>query len=85
MNEYLISEYIKKMTTQDIINFGNKKNITIPLSDATILLSYAKKYYKDFLNNKEQEIIKELKHELSPSIYKDLYKLYIEYKIKYQK
>lgn len=85
MNEYIISEYIKKLTTDDIINYGKKKNFNIPLSDAIILLSYAKKYYKDFLNNNEKDIIKELKNKLSSNTYKEAYKLYIEYKLNSQK
>ena len=82
MKDYFISEYIKKLTTEDIIEYGKKRNIDIPLSDAIILVSYAKKYYQKFLNNEEESIIKELKTKLSSNTYKEAYKLYIEYKIK---
>ena len=85
MQEYLISEYIKKLSVLDIINFGKKKNIEIPHSDAIILYSYAKKYYKEFINNNPQDIIKELKDKLSPNVFKEAYKLYLEAKIKYLK
>ena len=85
MQEYLISEYIKKLNIDDIINFGKKKNIEIPYSDAVILYSYAKKYYKDFINDNSQNIIKELKDKLSPNVFKEAYKLYLEAKIKYLK
>ena len=66
----------------DIYNFANKKGINIPNSDALILYTYAKKYYQEFLNNPEK-IIKELKNKLSPNTFKEAYKLYLEYKIKY--
>lgn len=85
MKEYLISEYIKKMTIEDIINFAKKKNIDIPYSDAIILYDYTKKYYKDFINDNPTTIIKELKEKLSPNTFKEAYKLYLEAKIKYLK
>ena len=85
MQEYLISEYIKKMDVEDIINFAKKKNIEIPYSDAMILYNYAKKYYKEFINSNPENIIKELKEKLSPNAFKEAYKLYLEAKIKYLK
>ena len=85
MQEYLISEYIKKMSIEDIINFAKKKNIELPYSDAMILYTYAKKYYKEFMNNNSESIIKELKEKLSPNTFKEAYKLYLEAKIKYLK
>lgn len=85
MKEYLISEYIKKMSAQDIINFAKKKNINISYSEAMILYSYAKKYYKEFINDNPENIIKELKDKLSPNTFREAYKLYLEAKIKYLK
>ena len=85
MKEYLIDEYIKKMSIDDIINFSKKKNIEIPYSDAMILFSYAKKYYKNFINGNPTTIIKELKEKLSSHTFKEAYKLYLEAKIKYLK
>ena len=83
--EYLIKEYIKKMTIDDIKNFAIKKNINISDSDSLILYTYAKNHYEDFLNGKDDILIKELKEKLSPNTFKEAYKLYLEYKIKYLK
>ena len=85
MQEYLISEYIKKMTIDDILNFAKKKNIQISYSEAMILYTYAKKYYKEFINNNPTNIIKELKNKLSSNTFKEVYKIYLEAKIKYLK
>ena len=85
MQEYLIIEYIKKMSVDDIIKFASKKGFNIPYSDAMILYTYAKKYYKEFINNNPENIIKELKEKLSPNTFKEAYKLYLEAKIKYLK
>ena len=83
--EYLISEYIKKMSIDDIKNFANKKNVNISDADAIILYTYTKKYYQEILKGNDKEIIKELKEKLSPNTFKEVYKLYLEYKIKYLK
>ena len=85
MQKYLISEYIKKLSVNDIIDFAHKKGFDIPYSDAVILYSYAKKYYQEFIDKNPQNIIKELKDKLSPDTFKGAYKLYLEAKIKYLK
>ena len=85
MQNYLISEYIKKMSLNDIKNFAIKKNISINDTDAIILYTYAKNNYQDFLNGNDTKLIKELKEKLSPNCFKEAYKLYLEYKIKYLK
>lgn len=83
--EYLINEYIKKLTIEDIKKYAKKKNINITDSDAVIIYTYTKKYYQDVLNGNDKLLIKELKERLSPNTFKEAYKLYLEYKIKYLK
>ncbi len=83
MQEYLIGEYIKKMSVEDICNFAKKKGIEITNSEATILYSYAKRYYHELINGTPAPIIKELKTKLSPNTFKEAYKLYLEAKLKY--
>lgn len=85
MYEYIISEYLKKLTIQDIFNYAKKNNLTISECDAVILLSYAKKYYKEFINGYPEEILKEIKDKIDKNTYKLAYKLYIETKMKYLK
>ena len=83
MQDYLIKEYIKKLTVEDIKSFAKTKNISLSDTDAIILYSYAKKYYQEILNGNDKKIIQELKEKLSTNTFKDAYKLYLEYKIKY--
>ena len=85
MNEYIIGEYIKKLNLNDILDYAKKKNVTISECDAIILLSYAKKYYKEFINNNPTDILNEIKNKINPTTYKEVYKLYIENKMKYLK
>ena len=83
--EYLIKEYIKKLEVNDIKKFAKKNNINITDTDAIILYTYAKKYYQEIINGNDKEIISEIKEKLSSNTFKECYKLYLEYKIKYLK
>ena len=82
---YIISEYIKKITIDDIYTFANKNNIQINESDANTLYYYAKNHYNDFLSGDDYKLIKEIKNKIDPDTFKEAYKLYLEYKIKYLK
>lgn len=82
MKDYLIIEYIKKLSVEDIKNYAKIKNINISDSDAIILYTYIKNHYQELLNN-DSKIIKEIKNQINPDTFKEVYKLYLEYKIKY--
>ena len=82
MKDYLIIEYVKNLTVDDVKNFAKLKNINISDSDAIILYNYAKNHYQELLNN-DSKIIKEIKDQINPNTFKEVYKLYLEYKIKY--
>ena len=83
MNEYLIKEYIKKLEIDDIKKFAKKKNISITDTDATILYTYAKNHYQEILDGNDKLVIKELRNKLNSNTFKEAYKIYLEYKIKY--
>lgn len=83
MYDYLVKEYIKKMNTNDVINFGLKNNVVISQTDANTLLIYAKKHYKTFMYGDPTDLIKELKMKLEPNTYKEAYRLYLINKNKY--
>lgn len=83
MYEYLIKEYLKKMNVNDIITYAQKNNFKLDESEATILLLYAKKYADTLIHGDPTSIFKELKQKIKPETYKEVYKLYIEYKLKY--
>ena len=85
MKEYFIKEYLNKLQVDDILNYAKKNNYNISYDDADILLFYAKKYYHELLTSYPEEILKEIKRNVSTETYKIAYKLYIENKIKYLK
>ncbi len=83
MYDFIINEYINKLSVNDILNYAMKKNIKMEEYEAIIILSYAKKYYKELLHGNPQNVINELRDKLTPNTFKEAYKLYIEAKIKY--
>ena len=85
MKEKIIKDYINKLTINDISNFAKLKNININDTDLIILYNYVKKHYQDFLNGNDTNLVKEIKDKINPVTFKEVYKLYLEYKIKYLK
>lgn len=83
MYEIIIRDYIKKLTEEDIIKYGKRKNIDISNDDSKILFVYAKNYWKEFYKGNPTELINELKEKLEPKTFNTLYKIYIDLKQKY--
>ena len=81
--EIIIRDYIKKLTEEDIIKYGKRKNIDISNDDSKILFVYAKNYWKEFYKGNPTELINELKEKLEPKTFNTLYKIYIDLKQKY--
>lgn len=82
MYEYMIGQYIKTMTTKDIIQFGKEKGITISPKDAELLLKVAKKDWLTFYKGNPTKIIEELKEKIDPTTFAFGIKLYEEMKKK---
>lgn len=80
--EFLIKQYINKLTIKDVIDLGKTKNIKISEIDAEILLNTAKKYWIEFYKGNPVKIINNLKDQLDTSTYNKLLKVYLEYKNK---
>lgn len=85
MYEYIVGEYLKKLSVNDIMDYAKKNNYDISECDAIILHSYAKRYYKEFLSGNPDYLLKEIKAKISPETFKIAYKMYIEAKMKYLK
>ena len=81
----LIIDYINKLTVNDLLKYAKKKDISISYSDALIVYQYIKNNYHDFLSGNDSSLIKEIKNKIDSNTFKDIYKLYLEYKIKYLK
>lgn len=82
MYEIIIRDYVNKLTEEDIIKYGKKKNININNEEAKILYVYAKNYWKEFYKNNPTDLIEELKEKLTPDTFQKLHKIYINLKSK---
>ena len=85
MKDKIIKDYIDKLTIDDIKKYSNLKNINLSDSETIIIFTYIKKYYQDVLKGNDELIIKNLKEKLSLNTFKELYRVYLDYKIKYLK
>lgn len=82
MNEFLIKEYINRMTIDDIKNFSNKKGIELDDKETCILFEYIKKYWRTILYGNPKNILNDIKEKVSENTYNKIEKLYIEFKEK---
>lgn len=85
MYEFLIKEYVDKLTENDIKKYAKAYNIDINDDETKILYLYAKNYWKEFYHSEPKELLEELKEKLRPSTYDTLYKFYKDLKNKINK
>lgn len=83
MYEYLIGEYIKKISVNDIINFGIQNDILVSINDAKVLQHYLINNYKELISDNPNNILKEIKKKIDPITYDKAYKLFLMYRNKY--
>lgn len=83
MYEYLIGEYVKKISVNDIIYFGSRNNINVSIEDAKVLQHYLINNYKELISDNPNNILKEIKKKIDPVTYDRAYELYIMYRNKY--
>ena len=77
---YLIREYIKKITEDDIYNFALKEGITLLEHEKKVLYVYIKNYWQVFLNEDATFLFEELKDKLEEKTYDKIIELYNKYK-----
>lgn len=82
MYEYIIGEYVNKLTEKDIKNYALKKNINLTNEETQIIYVYIKNYWKVFYKGEPNELFTELKEKLNKKTYDEIVKLYKEYKNK---
>ena len=81
---YLIKEYIKKITEEDIYNFALKEGINLLDHEKKTIYVYLKNYWHVFLNEDSTFLFEELKEKLEPKTYNKLVELYNKYKTQFK-
>lgn len=82
MNIYLIGEYVKRMTKDDIVKFATSQGIMLDNKELDTIYNYVKKYYKTFIWGNPRPILDELKSKVKPITYNKIENLYGQFKDK---
>lgn len=83
--DFLLREYIKKITEEDIYNYAKKEGIALLNHEVRILYIYLKNYWQVFLNEDSTFLFEELKEKLEPKTYNKIVELYNKYKTQFKK
>ena len=78
--EFLIKEYIKKLTEEDIYNFAQKEGITLSSEELNTIYFYIKNYADIFIKEDATFLFEEIKEKLKPETYNKIIELYNKYK-----
>ena len=78
----LVRGYINKLTTKDIEGFAKKNNISYTNDELLVVYQFIKYNYNELLDE-NIKVFEEIRNKVSPTLYKQLLNLYIEYKQKY--
>lgn len=83
MYDYLINEYVNRLTISEIRNFAFKKGIDLTDEETDIIYEYTKKHWRTFVHGNPRAILDELKNKVRPFTYNKIETLYIEARDKY--
>ncbi len=79
MNKLLIYQYINKLTSNDIKEFGLKQNIALSDEEIATIYDYIKHKTEKIFTDPLQ-VIEEIKDHVSTPVYNKLLELYQQYK-----
>ena len=79
MNRLFITEYIKKLTKEDILRYGIKQDIVLTKDELDIIYNYIKNRYQDIFDN-TIKVINEIKGNIRDNVYNKILELYDKYK-----
>ena len=82
MNMYLVSDYVKRLTKEDVIKFSESQGIILEETELNTIYDYIKKDYKTILYGNARSILDELKQKVKPLTYQKIETLYIKFKDK---
>lgn len=82
MNKFLIINYIKKITKEDIKRYALNNNIELTPDELDVIYYYIKNKHQQFLNGNDLQLLQEIKPKLTPKTYAKIIELYNMYKDK---
>ena len=78
----LVRKYINRLTPNDLEKFAQSNNITYTEDELQVVYHFIKEHYNDLLDE-NIKVCEEIRYKISPTLYKQLLTLYIDYKQKY--
>ena len=84
MNEFLIKNYISRLTLDDVIAFSKKNGILLDSDEVNIVMNYIKNDWHTIIYGNPRPILDDLKEKFDVCRYKKIENLYIEFKEKYK-
>jgi len=84
MNEFLIKNYISKLTLNDINTFAIKNGIELNEEELKIIEKYIRNDWRTIIYGNPRPILNELKEKLNQIEYQKIENLYVEFKEKYK-
>ena len=84
MNEFLIKNYISKLTLNDINTFAIKNGIELNEEELKIIEKYIRNDWRTIIYGNPRPILNEVKEKLNQIQYQKIENLYVEFKEKYK-
>lgn len=85
MYDYLINEYVNKLSEKEIKDFAFKQGIELTESELKIIYSTIKNHWRTFVHGNPRPILEDLKTQVRPLTYNKMETLYIDARNKYLK
>ena len=79
MYKSIIKSYVEKLKKEDIIKYIENNNYQVSNKEIDIIYFYIKNYWEDFFN-KNQDIWRKLRNDISENTYIEIMKLRDKYK-----
>jgi hypothetical protein len=84
MNEFLIKNYISRLSTNDIIGFSKKHGIELNKEELKLIEKHIKEDWHTIIYGNPRPILDNLKQKLEQTQYQKIENLYVELKNKYK-
>ena len=84
MSEFLIKNYVSKLSLLEIDNFSKKQVLSLTDDELKLIYNYIKNDWHTIIYGNPRPILDSLKSKLDDFSYNKIEKLYIEFKDKYK-
>ena len=80
MFKSIIKKYVENLTSNDVIDYASKENVTVTQDEANLFVDTVKENVDDILSGKGMYYIESLKDKVSEEAYSKMLELFDKYK-----